>query len=266
MTEPAFERGTRVTPTGDGRFAVDVPDGWQQGRGAFGGLVLGTLTRAVEATVADPARRVRTVAGDLCAPAQPGPSEVAVRILRQGSNQTNAQAELVQGGAVVATATFVLSTPRAVDVPARSPSPPTPPAFDGVDAVPIGPPLGPVFAAHYEYRNVGPLPFAGGADAAAAGWIREREPLRRLDAAAMIARLDAWWPSIFAVSTTLRPTATIQFTAELLVDPTTLDPRAPLFHRGRVEALRDGLFLELRELWSDGELVAMNQQTMAILR
>jgi hypothetical protein len=262
----AFERGSHVRPLGDGRFASEVPDGWQQGRGAFGGLVLGTLARAVELTVADPARRIRTVAGDLCGPVLPGPAEITVRILRRGANQTNVAAELRQEGEVLATATMVLSTPRTVDVPTRSPEPPSAPPAQGLDPLPIGPPLGPVFASHYEYRAWDSSPFSGGGDASVAGWIREREPPERLDAAAMIARLDAWWPALFAVSGAPRPMATIQFTAELLVDPATIDPAAPLHHRASVLAMREGFCVEARELWSADQLVAMNQQTFAVLR
>jgi len=41
-----FDALTTAAPAGDGRFLWDVPDGWQQGRGAFGGIVLAALTRA----------------------------------------------------------------------------------------------------------------------------------------------------------------------------------------------------------------------------
>ncbi|MBL8944920.1 MAG: thioesterase family protein, partial [Myxococcales bacterium] len=33
---------------GSGAFALDVPAGWGQARGTFGGLVLGALLRAIE--------------------------------------------------------------------------------------------------------------------------------------------------------------------------------------------------------------------------
>ena len=36
-----------LVPLGGDRFAWDVPDGWQQGKGAFGGLVIATLARAI---------------------------------------------------------------------------------------------------------------------------------------------------------------------------------------------------------------------------
>src|SRR5204862_2789348 len=35
QSNPSFESVTTPRPEGDGRFLIDVPDGWQQGRGAF---------------------------------------------------------------------------------------------------------------------------------------------------------------------------------------------------------------------------------------
>jgi hypothetical protein len=75
----AFEQGSAVTPLGDGRFAADIPDGWQQGRGAFGGLVLAALLRAMEAAEDDRARVTRSLSGELCGPVLPGPVEIVRR-------------------------------------------------------------------------------------------------------------------------------------------------------------------------------------------
>ena len=60
---PPFEAASAIRPTGPGTFEGTVPDGWQQGRGAFGGLVYGMLARAMEQVVNEPARRLRTFTG-----------------------------------------------------------------------------------------------------------------------------------------------------------------------------------------------------------
>lgn len=247
------------------RFATTVPDNWQQGRGAFGGLVLGTLLRAIEAAehAQSPERATRTLTGDLCGPVLPGAAEIEVRTLRRGNNQSNLAATLVQGGAVLATASVVLSPPRSA-TSRFSPAPPPPlPPWRDVPTLPVAPPLGPVFAQNYEYRST-TAPFARG-DGLIDGYIRERTPLQRLDAPALIGRLDAWWPTLFALEAP-RPCATISFAAEILVDPATLPPDEPLRHRARMAALHEGFFVELRELWQGERVVALNQQTFAILR
>jgi hypothetical protein len=251
-----------------GLFRVNIPDGWQQGRGAHGGLVLGTLLRAMIASEPDAARVARTLIGDLAGPVLPGPSVVRTRVHRRGANQTNLVATLEQEGAVLASASSVMSAPRKVSTQTVLPPPPAglEAPWSTVEVAPVGPPMGPVFAQHFEYRSTGPLPFSGAPDPVTAGWIRDRQRASALDRPAIVALLDAWWPTLYSVATDVNPMATVSFTAEFFADPATLPPDEPLFHAARMRTLVDGFFLEERELWAGGTLVAMNQQTFAVLR
>lgn len=245
-----------------GRFAWQVPDGWQQGRGAFGGLVLAALLRAMEAVEPDRGRVTRSLTGDLCGPVQPGPAELVVEVLRRGNNLSNLDARLIQNGEVQARASAVLSVPRVnVEIPRRSP--PATPHWETLTAVDMRPPIAPVFTAHFEYRPVTAM-FAE--PEGTRGWLLPRTPLVRLDGPALVAMLDAWWPAIFAIEGRPRIVATVSFTAELLRPLESLRPDVPLLHVGRVAAASEGFFVELRELWQGEHLVAMNQQTFAILK
>jgi hypothetical protein len=261
-----FATATAIERLGPGRFGARIPDGWQQGRGAFGGLVLGTLARAI---IADepPERALRTLAGDLCGPVLPGEAEIVTRVLRRGNNQSNVSAELRQGGQVLALASAVLSTPRTAPSSAQAlaDAPPAPADWRALSTVPMAPPHGPNFAAHYEYRSLGP-PFGPTAEPRVAGFVRERAPLARLDAPALIARLDAWWPALFLVEGRPRPMATASFVAELLEDPASLAPTEPLRYRARQAGAHEGFCVELRELWHGDRVVALNQQTFAIIK
>ena len=59
--------------------------------------------------------------------------------------------------------------------------------------------------------------------------------------------------------------ATVSFTAELLVDPATVDPTEPFAYSARVDGGGGGYYVELRELWQRDRLIALNQQTFALL-
>ena len=269
----AFGEASRVEtielgPSG-GRFSMEMPDGWQQGRGAFGGLVLGALTRASLAAgeAAGALPQLRTLTGSLCAPALPGPHEIEVELLRQGSRLSFARATLrsQDKGGVVATATCTLGGQRPGETSTFLPEAPALPSWESVNVLPMGAPMGPVFAQHYEYRSTGPFPFSGGEEARAEGWIRTREDPGTLDAAAIIGMLDAYWPAEFATVQRFRPMATISFTAELFVDPAELEGDAPFAYRAVTHAAQAGFALELRELWREGRIVAMNQQTFVAL-
>ena len=263
----AFEEASALQRIDDHTFRARIPDGWQQGRGAFGGLVLGTLLRAMEQSEPEPGRSVRVLTGDLCGAVLPGEAEIHVALLRRGGRVTYLDAQLRQQAQVMARASAVLASTRDdVVAPALpAPAPPMPPPWQSVAPVAVKPPFGPAFARFYEYRPTGPAPFAGGAEPVTAGWIREQSPPDRLDAPALIGRLDAWWPAIFSVASQPRASATVTFTAELLCDPATLPAAEPLFYRAHVAALREWMFVEFRELWHQDRLVAMNQQTFALL-
>ncbi len=262
----SFRSATATRRIEPGLHALEVPDGWSQGRGAFGGLVLGALLRAACDEERDPARRPRALAGDICGPVLTGPAEIRARVLRRGKNQTNCAVELVQGGVVQALMSTVLSAPRAVSAPAITGSAPIGKPWRDIEPLPIQAPLGPVFAIHYEYRLDGPMPFSSAPEAVAEGWVREKAQHDRLDAPAIIGLLDAWYPAIFTMSDAPRPIATVSFAAQIFVDPAELEPTEPLRYRARAVASDGGLFLELRELWSGKWLVAANQQTFAILK
>src|SRR5262249_26290342 len=109
---PSFEEASVVRRTGPGSFEATVPDGWQQGRGAFGGLVYGMLARAMEQVVDEPARRLRTLTGDIAGPVMPGAATLRVEMLRRGGRQNNLQATLLQKGEPLAVAIGVFSAPR----------------------------------------------------------------------------------------------------------------------------------------------------------
>jgi hypothetical protein len=260
-----FLSASMIERTGPGRFQARIPDGWQQGRGAFGGLVLGTLARALLADETQGNRALRTLSGDLCGPVLPGEAEIVTRVLRRGSNQSNVSAELRQGGDVLALASAVLSAPRPSPPVSSTSAAPPPSDWRALPVLPLAPPNGPSFAVHYEYRSLGP-PFGPTDEARADGFVRERAPLARIDAPALIARLDAWWPTLFLVEGRLRPMATVSFVAELLVDPASLAPAEPLRYRARLAGLHEGFCVELRELWQGEQLVALNQQTFAVIK
>lgn len=254
-----------TTPAAPGRFRAQVPDGWQQGRGAFGGLVIGLLARAATAAAGDPSRTLRSLTAELCGPTQPGPADISCEPLRTGSGVTTLAARLAQGGEVQAHATLVLGRARAPAELWSELEPPRPPRWQDVEAVEL--PGAPVFTRHVEFRLTRAPVFTGEGPAVAEGWVRFRRPPASVDAAYLAMLCDAWWPAAFARMAGVRPMATSAFTMQVLTDPARIDPAVPVFHRARAPVARDGYVVEFRELWSaEGELLAMNQQTFVVIR
>lgn len=258
-----------IARAGEHAFTWDVPDGWQQGKGAFGGLVIGAMARAMEAVEPDATRRLRSISAELCGPMLVGRTELTVAVLRRGRGTTYVAALAMQGGEVIARANVLFGGPRPPAAARVDAPPPALPPFAEVPIAPMGGPPSPRFTAHFEFRPTGPWPFSGAREPVAAGWLRERgaiaDPTAALDAADVLGLLDAWWPCALVVEPGPRAMATVAFTAQLLVDPAALDAAQPFAYRAHLAGEADGYSVELRHLWQGDRLVALNQQTFAAL-
>jgi acyl-CoA thioesterase len=241
----------------------DVPDGWQQGRSTFGGLTFAALAEAAGATLSPGERPLRTLTGEIPAAVAVGRATARTRSLREGHALTAVAAHLEQGGQIVAHAVMNFGKSRDVAFDPALLALPTVP-YEAATPHALGP-VGPVFTQHFEYRVVRGVPVSGEEDAATEGWVRLRQPGDAPPSIALIAMVDAWFPSVLPVFTAPRPFGTISFAAHLF--DRGWQPHEPLYHRSRLLGAQQGYFAELRELWNArGELCAVNQQTMAIIR
>lgn len=267
MSHLDLDRALRVDRAsgGDaGSFRADVPAGWRQGRGVYGGATMGLLARAATLLVGAADRPMRALHGSIVAPVPDGPLELRAATVREGSSVTTVDVTLARDGETYARATAMFGKTRRH--PGRfAPSPPAIPAWEELPVAPIGPPLGPEFAANLEVRNLGPIPFSGG-PMEASGFVRARAPTAELGPPELAALVDTYWPAIFPAMPSLIPTSTLGFGAQFFPATKPLSPTTPLYYRAKAEALADGYLAELRELWTvEGELVVRNEQTFVIL-
>ncbi|MEZ4365685.1 MAG: thioesterase family protein [Kofleriaceae bacterium] len=269
MTAQNLDDVLTATATGPGRYAYVVPNGWQTGRGSFGGLVVGAMTRAVADTVGA-ALPIRSITAEIPAPVVPGDATIAVDVVRTGSSVTTATVRLEQAGETRALATAVCAAPRAGaagEVRWQTQRPPVTTPWREVTPLPYIAGMAPAFARHVEYRVIGPMPLAKAAAAELLGYVGPREVPTRRDAAYVAALADAYWPAALAVFSSMRPTATIAFTLELLESPDELDPAAPVLIQASSPVAHEGYAYETRLVWGeDGRLLARNHQTFVIIK
>jgi len=246
-----------------------VPDGWQQGRGAWGGLVVAAAIRA--ALEAEGTHRpVRSVSVSILAPVLAGAVSVTSTLLRRGSATSAWQVNFLAEdsgptGEVLAHAIVILGDDRAhVQSLPDLVQPEALGSWRDVPVVPLGPPAAPPFTQHLEFRLVQGIPYSGVVEDIAC-WVRA--PGEHLDAAALVGLVDAMWPvPILAVSEP-RPMATLSFSASVLIDPESLDPSEPLLHVSTLIGSRRGYVTEHRQLWTpDGRLAVDNPQVIVIIR
>lgn len=260
-------------------FQLDVPDGVQQGRGAWGGVATGAMTSAVTQRVTWPDQVVRTMSAQLVAPLLTGRSVIRTEILREGSATTTVAARVEsQSGELVAHAVVVLGSPRSGDAmpdgPGWSTLVPPPELADGPGPLMVLPARAPApdFLRQVELHPTVGLPFTADGRNEASGWLRPVAPVSRIDASLVVALADTWWVAVMARLDRPRPVGTVGFACEVTGDPSSVridaDGRlAPLFHRGRLIAAREGFTVETRELWTaSGQLLTWNTQTVAVIR
>lgn len=216
----------------------------------------------------DDQRTVRTISLQMMAPAVVGPHLIQTRIARRGSAMSTWTAVLSNAsGGVVASMVAITGSPRgAVRIHTGGEwgtvSAPVVPPADGLERAPSGPPL-PVFTQHLDMRPVSGIPFSGEI-AAAVGWLRLLEPPAHSEVT-LLALVDAWWPASLSMLDQMPRISTVNFTANLLVDPVTLRADDMLLHQSFVTAEADGFASEHRRLWTaDGRLAVDNLQTMVI--
>ncbi|MDX2015501.1 MAG: thioesterase family protein [Myxococcaceae bacterium] len=250
----------------DGLDVLDVAQGFGQGKATFGGLVVGACVRSLEARVTDPARRLRTVSAQLLGAPQPGEALLRIRLLRSSATVTTLAADLEQNGTVMTHVVGVFASDRPVDLEWNTLRPPPAPPWRDVEPMDPDNPFAPEFTKQFEFRPVGAVPYSGSSDDPF-GYIRPRVPCARRDAAYVACLVDAWWLAALCRFDSMRPAATMTYTAELHTPVSELPGDEPWLHVGRGLVSRHGYSVETRELWStDGRLVATGTQVVTIIK
>lgn len=246
-----------------------VPDGWQQGRGAWGGLVVAATVRHARSLAGE--RLVRSVSSHMMAPVPVGEIHLSTEVLRAGTGMSTLRTVMTDssGSACVDTVSiWGLDRAPDIDPPYDTwgvATMPSVPAWQDVPIAPVAPPMGPVFSQHLQYRVVEGYPMSG--TSRNVGWIGLSQAPREWDAAHLLGLIDAWWPGAISQATTIHPMATVAFSAQLLVDPASVDAREPLLHDSWISRASGGYTAETRRLWtSDGRLAVENYQAIAIIR
>lgn len=265
----SFAEASHVDRGADGTWRARVPAGWEQGAGAYGGIVVALAIRAMEASLGDHAP-LRALSAEIPSPLlTEEATEIRVETLRRGRSLASLEAKLVQRGEVKARASGLFGAERPVES-RWEPEPPT--GLLGGDRwkearVTSGETPTVPFVRHFEMRGTVGVPFAGSGEPLVEGWVRPAVALASWGVAEVAAMVDCFYPAFFPRLTGPRPAATIAYNLHTTPAVDSLDPTRPLYYRARCTQVSAGYAFELRELWTaEGALVALNPQTFAIIK
>lgn len=240
---------------GGGAYACDINPAWWVVAGPNGGYLAAILVRALTREVAE--RPLRSLTVHYMRAPEAGPAEVQVSLDRTGRSVTFASASFEQGGRPFAAAHAVLALDRE-GFSLEAPAPPAVPDPEQLEPIPDAPEA-PPFGRQFDYRPaLGAALFSGADEALTGGWLRLREP-GPLDAPAVAALCDSWYPAVFATTRGPLAVPTLDLTVHLRAPL----PRPHEWALGlyRSTAARDGFLDEDATIWSrDGELLAQSRQ------
>ncbi|MGA2320543.1 MAG: thioesterase family protein [Solirubrobacteraceae bacterium] len=267
-----FDRDTAVHREGrsqsEGLFAAEVSPAWRAGRGPHGGYLAAMLLRALIETVADPARRPRSLTIHFARAPEPGPVRIHTVLERAGRSLSTLSARMERDGSPIALALAAFSVPWSgpeiseLEMPAVAPP----------DAREAGAPheIAPPFARHLRLLpRIGTVPFSGSDQPMEfGGWLGLAEP-RAIDALSLAFFSDALMPAPFSRLTepAVSPTVdlTIHFRASM-PGPGEPDPNELCLGRFAARVIHEGFFEEDGVIWAaDGTVLAQSRQLALLL-
>ena len=99
MADDRFAHDTALRPLGDGSFEARIDRGWWIVRGPNGGYVAAIVLRAMQAALADPARRPRSLTVHYAAPLEEGAARLETSVERRGRSLATCTARVVVSSA-----------------------------------------------------------------------------------------------------------------------------------------------------------------------
>lgn len=253
---------------GPGRWKADLPDGWDIFGVTNGGFLMGVATRAMSAE-AD-GRELISATGSFVNPANEGPVEVDVEVVKEGRSLSTLRATLSRAGKDLVNVTGVFADPdrpKPVSDLVNGGPPRLPPVEECLRAVPSeSAPLPPPFTGKVDVRihpdDAGLFTGQPGGDAVMRGWFRLLDD-EEIDAHAVVLATDALPPAIFNSSYPAGWTPTI----DLNVQVRNPKPRGWLACVYTTRFVTAGMLEEDGELWDEsGRLVALSRQLALVPR
>lgn len=263
MSHP-LDEATHLTAAADHRWRSRTHVAYANMVGPFGGVTAAVLLNAV---LQHPERAGEPIAltVNFAGPVADGDFDVEVRPVRTNRSTQHWSMQLMQDGAVCASATAVFAQRRPTwGAPESQPPAGMPPPSD----LPPAPVAGrPAWVRCYDMR------FAPGEDAFGLDgqeqshsesrlWVRDNPP-RPLDFVALAALADSFFPRVFVRRRRVAPIGTITLSTYFHADAAMLAAQGDrhLLGTARAQVFRDGYHDQSATLWShDGHLLASAHQ------
>ena len=264
MTSNAFDQAIALTPTAAGVYTGATSPAYANMVGPFGGI---TAATALNAVLQHPALLGEPVAltVNFCAALADGAFSATARPVRTNRSTQHWVVELAQAGEVVMTATAMTAARRTTWSLDDEPMPKVP-AAESLPSYVLPAPV--EWIRRYEMRPIeGAIPRAwdgSGSHSLSRLWMRDA-PSRPLDACAIAALADVFFPRVWLRRATRVPAGTVSMTVYFHAGAAQLAEcgHGWVLGQARAQAFRNGFFDQTAQLWNEGgHLLATSHQVV----
>lgn len=248
---------------------IHIPEGWGQGRAAFGGLVGAILVKKAQSILADATKQLRSGYVNFVGPVVVGEALLQADILREGNSVTSIQVKLIQNNQVQSTliASFGSARDSVIQVASQHSAPSISAPADSRE-LPYIEGMTPEFFKHFDACwSVGEMPFSASAQPDFGGWMRFKptEQVKKIKLPHLFALVDMWPPAVLSMFNRLAPASSLNWTLDLINMPNNLSGEAWLQYQVKTDFAADGYAYSQAHIWDEqGNLVAISRQTVTV--
>lgn len=248
---------------------IEIPQGWGQGRAAFGGLVGALLVKKAQGTLADATKQLRSAYINFVGPVVVGKAELQAEILREGKSVTSVQVRLIQNAQVqsVLVASFGTSRESVIQVASKQVIPAFVAPADSRE-LPYIEGMTPEFFKHFDaYWSEGDMPFSASTQPDFGGWMRFKptEHIKKIKLPHLFALVDMWPPAVLPMFNRLAPASSLNWTFDLINLPNNISAEAWWQYQVKTDFAADGYAYSQAHIWDEqGNLVAISRQTVTV--
>lgn len=252
---------------GSSSYAYTVPADWGQGRATFGGLLGGLMYIAIRQKIQDERPLYSFMVSFVGPVISDEPFTIDVQVLRTGKSALQAEAKIIQNGAIVTAALACFGTARGSQVNVTADPAPTPATPDTLPALPYIPNVVPAFTQHIDFRwAFGGIPFSGTQAREMGGWMKCTDLIDsdQMTVAHLITMIDAWPPAVLPLLKQVAPTSSVTWSIAFAQPLPELNTDWLLYKADIIQAAQ-GYGQTCAHIWNQsGQLLAISNQTVAV--
>jgi acyl-CoA thioesterase len=238
-----------------------IPDGWLQGRTAYGGLSAAMAVHLALQANAESLPPLKAAQVSFVGPVTAAAC-FTTELMRRGKSVTQVGVDARVDDALVLRAGFVFAAPRVSTIAHQRVARPDVPGPEACSPSPVAASL-PAHFRNFDVRFCGDaLPISGATEPELLAWVRLNDASGVSPAAALLALGDCLPPAAMACFTAPAPISSMTWAVDF-AQPA--QHSAWYLQRTRSLAAQDGYSFQIMEMWdADGALVLVSTQTVAI--